>query len=178
MSTLTWFVTALGVAAAASSQLGADAAPKAKGVLRDSVGTEVGTMEAEMVGGGLRIIVKVHDVPPGEHGIHVHTGSSCGPGTGDAAFEEAGPHFDPAAANTHAGLNGDGHGGDLGNIAVGGDRTGKIDVVAADLSLDPGKSSVAGRTIILHAKRDNLTNTPKNGGSGGRLACGVLERQN
>lgn len=177
MSTAFW-IAAIGVVAVAGSQLPTGNAPKAKGVLKDSVGTDVGTVEAEMVGDGLRMVIKVHDVPPGELGVHVHTGSSCGSGTGPDAFEEAGPHFDPAAVNKHAGLNGEGHGGDLGNIAVGADGKGKLDVVARELSLDPGKSSVGGKTIILHSKRDNLTNTPENGGSNGRLACGVLERQN
>jgi Cu-Zn family superoxide dismutase len=91
------------------------------------------------------------------------------------AFAEAGPHFDPANRNQHAGLNGDGHAGDLGNISVGGDHKGKLDVVAHDLSLDPGKNSIIGKPVVLHSHSDNLTDTPVNGGSGGRLACGVLE---
>lgn len=149
-------------------------APKARGILHDSTGKEVGTLEAEPVGDGLRIIVKVHDIPGGQHGVHVHSGPACGSGTGGEAFAEAGPHFDPAGRNTHAGLNGDGHAGDLGNISVGGDGKGKLDVVAHDLSLDPGKNSIVGKPIVLHAHSDNLTDKPENGGSGARLACGVL----
>lgn len=149
-------------------------APKVRGVLQDSTGKEVGTVEAEPVGDGLRIIIRVHDVPGGDLGVHVHSGPACGPGKGGEGFAEAGPHFDPTNRNTHAGLNGDGHAGDLGNISVGGDHKGKLDVVAHDLSIDPGKNNIVGKPVVLHSHSDNLTNTPANGGSDGRLACGVL----
>lgn len=179
MSTPLWTLIALGVVTAAAGTADTDvtAAPKAKGVLMDSAGKEVGTIEAEPVGGGLRVIVKVHDVKPGEHGVHVHSGTSCGTATGAEAFEEAGPHLDPKNTNTHAGLNGTGHGGDLGNISVGGDGKGKLDVVADNLDLGTDAASVVGKPLVLHSQRDNLTNTPENGGSGGRIACGVFERQ-
>lgn len=180
MSTTFWTLAALGVVTAAGGQLKVDAgaaAPKAKGVLHDSAGAEVGTIEAEMVGGGLRIIVKVHDIAPGEHGVHVHSGSACGSAAGSEAFADAGPHLDPAHKNTHAGLNGTGHAGDLGNLQVGGDGKGKLDVVAERLNLGTDSTSVVGKPLVLHAQRDNLTDKPESGGSDGRLACGVFERQ-
>ena len=151
------------------------AAPKAKGVLNDSTGKEVGTLEAEKVYDGLRIVVKVHDFPGGDLGVHVHAGDSCGPGGGSEAFAAAGPHFDPENRGTHAGLNGPGHAGDLGNISVAADGKGKLDVVSKELSLEPGKTSILGKPVVVHAHSDNLTDKPENGGSGGRLACGVLQ---
>jgi len=150
------------------------AAPKAKGVLTDSAGKEVGTIEAETANDGLRIIVKVHDVPGGEFGIHVHAGDGCGSGDGGEAFAAAGPHFDPLNRGIHAGLNGPGHAGDLGNISVTADGKGKLDVVTKDLTIEPGKMDILGKPIVLHAHSDNLTDKPENGGSDGRLACGVL----
>lgn len=150
-------------------------APKAKGVLHDSAGAEVGTVEAEPVGGGLRVIVKVEKMPPGDHGVHIHAAGSCN-AAGSEAFADAGPHFDPGNTNRHAGLNGDGHAGDLGNIQVGGDGKGKLDVVAHNLDLAPGKGDVMGKSLIVHAKSDNLTDKPEGGGSDGRLACAVLEQ--
>jgi Cu-Zn family superoxide dismutase len=150
------------------------AAPKAKGVLHDSTGKEVGTLEAEKVYDGLRIIVKVHDIPGGDLGVHVHAGDSCGSGEGSEAFAAAGPHFDPENRGIHAGLNGPGHAGDLGNISVAADGKGKLDVTSKELTLEPGKTNILGKPIVLHVHSDNLTDKPENGGSGGRLACGVL----
>lgn len=176
-------LVALVAMVAAGDGLGPDApgvplsAPKAKAVLHDSAGTDVGTAEAEAVGGGLRIIIKVHDMPPGEHGVHVHAGAACGSAAGPVAFADAGAHLDPTNAKSHDGLNGSGHAGDLGNILVGGDGKGKLDVVADRLDLGSDNASVAGKPLVVHTQRDNLTDKPENGGSDGRLACGVLERQ-
>ena len=180
MSTTFWTLAALGVVTAAGGQLKVEAgavSPKAKGVLHDSAGAEVGTIEAEPVGGGIRIIVKVHDVPPGEHGVHVHAGTACGSAAGPEAFAEAGTHLDPRHTSKHAGLNGDGHAGDLGNLLVGGDGKGKLDVVADKLDIGTDSASVVGKPVVLHTQRDNLTDKPENGGSDGRLACGVFERE-
>ncbi len=172
MTTMTWAPAALGILLLAGSTppTPQPVAPKAKGILADSTGKEVGTIDAEMVGDGLRIVVKVHDIPPGNHGVHVHAGTSCGKGS----FEDAGPHFDPMNAGKHAGLNGDGHAGDLGNISVGADGKGKLDVVSHDLTIEAGKTSIMGKPIVLHTMSDNLTDKPENGGTDGRLACGVL----
>lgn len=149
-------------------------APKAKGVLVDSAGKEVGTIEAETAYDGLRIIIKVHDLPGGEHGVHVHAGADCGSPGGADPFAAAGAHFDPMNRGIHAGLNGPGHAGDLGNISIAADGKGKLDVVSKDLTIESGKMNILGKPIVLHDHSDNLTDKPENGGSGGRLACGVL----
>ena len=80
----------------------------------------------------------------------------------------------PQNRGIHAGLNGPGHAGDLGNITVAADGKGKLDVVQKDLTIEPGKMNILGKPIVLHAHSDNLTDKPENGGSDGRLACGVL----
>ncbi len=144
--------------------------------MHDSTGADVGTVEARRDGGGVRIILKVHGVPPGNHGVHVHANSACSsPGT--PGFAAAGPHFDPTHANAHDGLNGTGHAGDLGNISVGADGKGKLDVVASKLNLEADSAGIMGKAVVLHANADNLTDSPANGGAGGRLACGVLARK-
>ncbi len=176
-------LVALVAMAGASNGLGPDApgvpktAPKAKAELKDSAGKEVGSVEAEPVGGGLRIIVKVHDMAPGDHGVHIHNGSACGTAGGANAFAEAGDHLDPKNANRHAGLNGGGHAGDLGNMLVGADGKGKLDVVADGLDIESDKASIVGKPLVVHSQRDNGTDKPESGGSDGRLACGVFERE-
>ena len=176
MSIPVWALAAMGLilVAGGSGSLpdSGRVAPKAKGVLHDSAGKEVGTIEAEAAYDGLRIVIKVHDVPGGDLGVHIHAGDSCG--TGADGFEAAGPHFDPLNRGIHAGLNGPGHAGDLGNISVAADGKGKLDVVQKDLTIEPGKMNILGKPIVLHSHSDNLTDKPENGGSDGRLACGVL----
>ena len=37
-------------------------------------------------------------------------------------------------------------------------------------------TGLVGKPLVIHANRDNLTDTPPNGGSGRRIACGILAR--
>lgn len=143
---------------------------RARAVLRDAEGRTVGTLEATEGPGSIRIRVNLHGVPSGAHGLHVHAGSSCGP----APFDSAGPHFDPTHAGQHGGPLGNGHAGDLGNVIINANGKGKLDLVTRRLSLGADSVALRGRTLVLHADRDNLTDTPPNGGSGARLACGPI----
>lgn len=149
------------------------AGPGLRAVLRDGDGKDIGTVEVEPAPGSVHIIARLHDAPPGERGLHVHAGTSCGA----PPFADAGPHFDPKEARHHSGPLGNGHAGDLGNIVIDDKGRGKLDLFTRRLSLGPDSTGIAGRTIILHANRDNLTNDPENGGSGARIACGVLQVQ-
>ena len=83
----------------------------------------------------------------------------------------AGPHFDPAATNSHKGPQGAGHAGDLPNLRVLNDESGLLETSTTRFSL----GDLVGRTVVLHANTDNYTDTPANGGSGPRVACGVIE---
>ena len=108
------------------------------------------------------------------HGIHVHSGGSCAATTQDGKVVPAGaagPHFDPAATNSHKGPQGAGHAGDLPNIRVLNDGTGILETTTNRFTL----GDLVGKTVILHANPDNYTDTPANGGSGPRIACGVIE---
>jgi len=111
------------------------------------------------------------------HGIHIHDGSGCEattdkdgkmvPGGG------AGPHYDPMKTGSHKGPEGDGHSGDLPNLKVLADGSGVLMTSTNRLTLE----QLRGRTVILHANRDNYTDTPPNGGSGARIACGMIRPQ-
>ena len=142
-----------------------------KAVLRDVDGREVGTIEVEEAPGAIRILARLHHVPPGSHGLHVHAGTSCGA----APFDEAGPHFDPEKNQRHSGPLGSGHAGDLGNIVIDAKGNGKLELYTRRLALGSDSTGVAGHAIVLHANNDNLTDHPENGGSGARIACGVFE---
>lgn len=120
-------------------------------------------------GDSVRIVVSVKGATPGEHGLHIHDKGDCS--ATDAV--SAGPHFNPGGHN-HGGLDqSPRHAGDLGNISVGTDGTGKLEVVLKGLTVVPGERSVVGRALVLHEKPDDLRTQPS-GNSGARIGCGEI----
>jgi Cu-Zn family superoxide dismutase len=119
--------------------------------------------------GGVRVVLVVEGIAPGDHGAHVHEKGDCS--APDA--ESAGGHFNPAGL-PH-GMPGEDkhHLGDLGNITIGQDGKGKLDVVARGASLKAGDpASFVGRAIIVHGNRDD--GGQPTGNAGGRVGCGVI----
>jgi superoxide dismutase, Cu-Zn family len=159
-------------------------APTAVALLTDPAGTELGTVTFTDSSEGLMVSVALAGLPPGKHGFHVHTEGSCEPSTDDAGMEvvhgAAGGHFDPYNTENHAGPEVDsqtGHAGDLPNLEVAEEGTASITFTTTKMTVAEGDTSLAGRTIMIHANEDNYTNEPKNGGSGDRIACGVITAQ-
>lgn len=107
----------------------------------------------------------------GKHAIHVHEGTSC-----DApSFASAGSHWNPTGT-PHGDPKGDAHhAGDLGNVEIDGDRTGKksLDSKHMTLVLDQAQT-VVGRTVIVHVKEDDFVTQTPPGNAGGRIACGIV----
>ncbi len=122
--------------------------------------------------GGVHVVARVEGAKAGTHGFHVHAVGSC-----DAPdFKSAGDHFNPG--NTpHGGPTApQHHAGDFGNVEVGADGTGNVDLVTAELTLGSGGANdVLGKAVILHEGTDDLTTQPS-GNSGARIACGVVQR--
>ncbi len=129
-----------------------------------------GTATLVQTSNGLHVTIKVAHVPPGLHGLHFHEHGNCGDG-GNAA----GGHFNPDKVK-HGFLPKEGftgaHAGDLGNIEVGSDGTGTLTLTVPGLTLRDGPHAVAGRSIVLHEKRDDFGQPT--GNAGGRIACGVI----
>lgn len=120
-------------------------------------------------GDGVRIVVSVKGATAGEHGLHIHEKGDCSAPDGASA----GPHFNPLGHN-HGGMEqSPRHAGDLGNITVSADGTGKLEVVLKGLTVAPGDLSVVGRALVLHEKPDDLRTQPS-GNSGARIGCGVI----
>jgi Cu-Zn family superoxide dismutase len=119
---------------------------------------------------GLQVSVKVTGVPAGQHGIHLHEFGDCGDG-GTAA----GGHFNPDGV-PHGLVLTDGlrqaHPGDMGNLIVGPDGAGALEVTLPGVSLTDGRYGVAGRAIILHAQPDDFSQPT--GNAGGRIGCGSI----
>ena len=120
--------------------------------------------------GGVHVVLTVEGVEPGEHGAHVHEKGDCSAADGASA----GGHFNPGG-HDH-GLPGapKRHLGDLGNITVGKDGKGKLDITAPGANLKAtDAASFVGRSIIVHAKKDD--GGQPTGNAGGRIGCGVIK---
>jgi len=149
--------------------------PTATAVMAAKSGSSVsGTVTFEEIyEGTVRVTVDLHGVPPGVHGFHIHENGDCSADDGTSA----GGHFNPIGT-PHAGP-GDPvrHAGDLGNVTAAPDGTVQTTETFSSFTLSPGATSAAGRGLILHAGRDDLTTQPT-GGAGGRIACGVITLNN
>jgi Cu-Zn family superoxide dismutase len=102
----------------------------------------------------------------------VHAVGKCDP----PDFATAGPHFNPLNKQ-HGALNPQGsHAGDLPNITVAPDGTGRMETTTEQLTLGSGPLSVwdaDGSALVIHANPDDFKTDPT-GNSGNRIACGVL----
>jgi Cu-Zn family superoxide dismutase len=151
---------------------GARAVHKAEARIVDSSQRQVGRATFSETRDGVRVVVTGRDLPPGTHGVHIHAVGSCQP----PAFDSAGAHLNPAGKQ-HGLQNPEGtHAGDLPNLVVGANGEGRMEQVTTTLTLDGGPSSLlrpGGTAIIIHANADDQKTDPA-GGSGGRIACGVI----
>jgi Cu-Zn family superoxide dismutase len=110
--------------------------------------------------------------PAGSHGVHLHETGKCeGP-----SFESAGAHFNPTGRK-HGVLSLEGpHAGDLPNVTLEGGGTGRMETTTNRVTLAAGAASLFdadGTAIVVHAGADDFTTDPA-GGSGPRIACGVI----
>lgn len=144
--------------------------------IKNAQGTTIGTAKITAMKDGIKVTVKVSQLTPGQHGIHIHNVGKCeGP-----AFTSAGGHFNPTSA--HHGINNaqnpHPHLGDLGNLKV--EQNGKANAsfLISGVTLADGANSLfheGGTSLVIHAKADDLQTDPS-GNSGDRIACGVIEQ--
>ena len=145
---------------------------KAVAVLHPTAGNKVsGTVIFTEVADGVQVRAEITGLTPGSHGFHVHEFGDCS--AADAS--SAGAHFNPTH-KPHAGPDSpERHVGDMGNIQADASGKAKLEYVDHQISLTNDERSVIGRSVVVHAKADDLKSQPA-GDSGARVACGVIGR--
>lgn len=130
----------------------------------------VGIAELSEVDGGVKVVVRVDDIEPGLHGVHIHETPDCS--AADAS--SAGGHFNPTGHDHGLPTADARHLGDLGNMgAVAPDGKGVLEVVVPGATLAPDDAnSFLNRALIVHADED--TGVQPSGNSGERVGCAEL----
>ncbi len=120
--------------------------------------------------GMLAVSIQISDAPAGKHGIHIHQFGDCG-----QEGQSAGGHYNPDGV-PHGYLPKDGlaaaHAGDLGNIEIGEDGKGSLELTLPGVSVSEGPFTIAGRSVVLHQTVDDFGQPT--GNAGGRIGCGTI----
>ena len=158
--------------ASSTASAAAAAGPSAKATIEPrSDSTAMGTATfTELAAGGVRVHVHIEKAPPGTHGLHIHEKGDCS----DPKAMSAGGHFNPGGMPHSGPMDMKRHAGDLGNIEIGANGTGDLDITSDMLTVKAGPNSVVGRSVVFHEKADDLKTQPT-GNAGGRLGCGVIQ---
>ena len=134
----------------------------------------IGTIHFHQTDSGMVINFDLQGLPEGMLAVHIHNRGQCDP----PEFSTAGEHFNPSGKQ-HGFLNSKGfHAGDLPNILV--DSTGVLKTsIRTQLTnlIKNDKNSLLtneGTSIVIHAGIDDYI-TNSSGGSGKRIACGVIK---
>jgi len=140
--------------------------------INDASGLPVGQLSITEAGSGsVRVVVEATRLPAGVHGVHLHTTGRCDP----PGFTTAGGHLNPAARQ-HGLQNPNGpHLGDLPNLTVAANGTGRMEATVA-AGFGPGQAPLFdadGTALVVHAGPDDLVTDPA-GNSGARIACSAF----
>lgn len=154
---------------AAAAHAGAAKVTKAVAVVQGLGDHKVsGKVTFTQMSDGVEIMAELTGLHPGEHGFHIHEFGDCSMTDGKCA----GGHFNPTGA-PHGGPDSEKrHVGDLGNIKADGEGKATYKRVDKMISLN-GPHSIIGRSVILHAKADDLKSQPS-GDAGDRIGCGTI----
>jgi Cu-Zn family superoxide dismutase len=148
----------------------------AEATLHDASGKVIGKVKLDEQNGEVRVRVEASSLSAGFHGFHIHSVGQC-----VAPFTTAGGHFKLNDSQTHGH-----HAGDMPSLLVNSDGSGEARFTTDAFDIDQ-LFDADGSAIIVHAGPDNFANIPARygtpdettlatGDSGGRAACGVVER--
>ena len=119
------------------------------------------------------ITYRIEGLTPGEHGFHIHEFADFSEGC-----VSAGPHYNPHNLKHGAPASRQRHVGDLGNVFANSNGVASGRLVEATVLLH-GPTSVLGRSVVVHADRDDLglgghELSCTTGNAGSRVACGEI----
>lgn len=118
----------------------------------------------------ITLYVEIYNASPGLHGIHIHEFGDCSAPDGSSA----GGHWNPTDVAHGKWGEGEFHLGDIGNINVGDDGTGSIELTTDLWEMGTGSDfDIIGRSIIIHADADDFVSQPS-GNAGARIGCGTI----
>ena len=149
--------------------------------LINEAGEDVGHVDIVQGADGVLLHVAVEGLPAGEKGFHIHAVGDCG--AHDHGESEAKTDFKAAKGHLtsegkqHGLLNPEGHHeGDLPNLIVAEDGTAHLETTAHGVTIKGSALSLLdedGSAIMIHEAADDHKTQPI-GGSGARIACGVI----
>jgi superoxide dismutase, Cu-Zn family len=135
--------------------------------IMNAEGQPVGTATLSPAASGVKIVLDIKKLTPGEHSIHIHQMAKCDP----PDFKTAGPHFSPAGH-----MHDSAPAGDIPDFSliVGKDGTAHVSTVAPNVTMGDDDHSVfsnGGTAIVIHAVAGGT-------GSGAppRIACGIIAK--
>jgi Cu-Zn family superoxide dismutase len=134
--------------------------------------TASGVVEFEQDGDVMHVRIRVEGLTPNaRHGLHIHEIGDCR--APDAS--SAGGHFNPQGSEHGGPESSIRHAGDLGNVQADMNGSAQSEITVTGISLGTGSDSIIGRSVIVHAKADDLTSQPT-GNAGSRIACGLISK--
>lgn len=116
--------------------------------------------------GKVHVVVRAKGLTNPLHGVHIHAVGDC------STPSAPGSHFTPISGRPHGYPQSEAsHAGDMLNLQVDKNGVGTMAMEKTDITLSPGKNSMMGRAVVIHAGEDKYT--PEAMG-GDRIACGVI----
>jgi Cu-Zn family superoxide dismutase len=155
---------------AAATKAVANLKPSQAATTRPTNNNITGTVTFTESGGKVTFVADVDGLSPGKHGFHIHAkGDLSAPD-----LSSAGGHFNPDK-ETHGGPDSPHHHlGDMGNLTADDKGHAHAEGTLPGTTLSEGDHSIIGKSVIVHAKEDDLQTDPA-GNSGSRVAGGVIE---
>lgn len=133
-----------------------------------------GTVTFTEENGQVTMVAEITSAGSGTHAIHIHENGDCSSPDGSSA----GGHWNPTGEDHGKWGEAPFHRGDIGNIEVGEDGKGRLELTTDLWCIDCADSAknVLGHAIIVHEMHDDFHSQPS-GNAGGRKGCGVIQLQ-